>query len=151
MIRNGLDRAIAVTGCCFPGDHGLALAHLVRYCGYSQAVERQVVFLVKTGATELLTIFLALELFSFCLYTLAAFHRRINRLAGGYGRPGFRRALTRARSSRSLSHKLRGRGDKRRTGSWGAVAGYGADGGRPPPRRSPTNRVGDVGRQQTSS
>jgi NADH-quinone oxidoreductase subunit N len=33
--------------------------------------------LLMLRGTELLTIFLALELFSFCLYTLAAFHRRI--------------------------------------------------------------------------
>lgn len=34
--------------------------------------------LLMLRATELLTIFLALELFSFCLYSLAAYHRRIN-------------------------------------------------------------------------
>lgn len=34
--------------------------------------------LLMLRATELLTIFLALELFSFCLYSLAAFHRRIS-------------------------------------------------------------------------
>ncbi|HWM90580.1 MAG TPA: NADH-quinone oxidoreductase subunit N [Thermoanaerobaculia bacterium] len=34
--------------------------------------------LLMLRATELLTIFLSLELFSFCLYTLAAFHRRIS-------------------------------------------------------------------------
>jgi NADH-quinone oxidoreductase subunit N len=33
--------------------------------------------LLMLRGTELLTIFLSLELFSFCLYTLAAFHRRI--------------------------------------------------------------------------
>lgn len=33
--------------------------------------------LLMLRGTELLTIFLALELFSFCLYSLAAFHRRI--------------------------------------------------------------------------
>ena len=34
--------------------------------------------LLMLRGTELLTIFLALELFSFCLYSLAAFHRRIS-------------------------------------------------------------------------
>lgn len=34
--------------------------------------------LLMLRATELLTIFLSLELFSFCLYSLAAFHRRIS-------------------------------------------------------------------------
>jgi NADH-quinone oxidoreductase subunit N len=34
--------------------------------------------LLMLKATELLTIFLSLELFSFCLYCLAAFHRRIS-------------------------------------------------------------------------
>jgi NADH-quinone oxidoreductase subunit N len=34
--------------------------------------------LLMLRGTELLTIFLSLELFSFCLYTLAAFHRRIS-------------------------------------------------------------------------
>jgi NADH-quinone oxidoreductase subunit N len=34
--------------------------------------------LLMLRGTELLTIFLSLELFSFCLYSLAAFHRRLN-------------------------------------------------------------------------